>query len=293
MVNKEILNQAGIIAVEVLREAWREVQPGASILNLCEKYEQRIQDKGGKPAFPLNLSLNACAAHDTAAPKDKRVLPESFIAKIDIGVHIDGHIADCAITKAIGKNEPNTKELVNTAKLALEAAIEHCKAGITPGNIGEVVERVIMREGFIPISNLTGHEIDLYNLHTGLSIPSVQSNTMYHRHKLKKDMVIAIEPFVTFPEKNGRVMYSENPLIFALNRHENTSLSEKIVKRYGFLPFALRWATDLISDSNYSHYLQGLRKYPPLIEETNGLVTQAEATVIVGRNGCEVTTPVL
>ncbi len=290
MVNREALNQAGTIAVEVLRQSWQEVQPGASILSICKNVERRIQDKGAQPAFPLNFSIDSCAAHDTAAPNDKRTIHESCMVKIDIGVHIDGFIADCASTKLIG--QMNGEKLIKTSKIALEAAIDNIRAGITPGDIGKVVESTINSEGFRPIANLTGHSIERYNLHSGISIPSIEGRGLNDDRKLKEGTVLAIEPFVTYQEKKGWVDYAPRPLIFSLMKSGKNPLRKEIEKRFGFLPFASRWIFDLRLDSKLSFNYEGLRSYPPLIEKTDGLVAQSEVTVIVTRNGCEVTTPI-
>ncbi|UCC32833.1 MAG: M24 family metallopeptidase, partial [Candidatus Bathyarchaeota archaeon] len=90
--------QAGKIASEVREEMRRRIRVGMPIIDVCERTESLIRVKGGKPAFPCNVSVNEIAAHYTSPPKDKRMIPGDSLVKLDIGVHVDGYIADTATT---------------------------------------------------------------------------------------------------------------------------------------------------------------------------------------------------
>ena len=88
---------AGRIAREV-REAMKSfVREGMQIIEVCERAETLIQDKGAQPAFPCNVSVNEVAAHYTSPPRDRSIIPKNSIVKIDVGAHIDGYIADTAV----------------------------------------------------------------------------------------------------------------------------------------------------------------------------------------------------
>ena len=173
MIDKDVLEkyrQAGEIAAEVREEMRRYVKEGMRIIEICEKAESLIEKKGGKPAFPCNISVNEIAAHYTSPPGDERIIPKGAVVKIDIGVHIDGYIADTATTVSFN---PQYRELVKTAEEALNKGIEYVRAGASSSGFGALIQKTIVERGFKPISNLTGHSIGRYLIHSGKSLPNV------------------------------------------------------------------------------------------------------------------------
>ncbi|UCE57378.1 MAG: M24 family metallopeptidase, partial [Candidatus Bathyarchaeota archaeon] len=139
--------QAGKIAKEVREEMRRTVCEGIPIIDLCEKAESLIRKKGGKPAFPCNVSINEIAAHYTSPRQDKRTIPENSIVKIDIGVHVDGYIADTAVTVCF---DPDYAGLVSTAEEALKKAAEILRPGLSMSRFGATIQKTIKTRGFKP-----------------------------------------------------------------------------------------------------------------------------------------------
>ena len=82
----------------------KTVREGMRILDVCEKAETLIHKRGGTPAFPCNVSVNEVAAHYTSPPQDTQRIPENSLVKIDLGVHVDGYIADTATTICLTLN---------------------------------------------------------------------------------------------------------------------------------------------------------------------------------------------
>ena len=74
-------------------------------LEIVEKIEKKITELGGKPGFPCDVSVNHIAAHDCPLYKDERVLEKGDLVKLDIGVHVEGAVADTAITVDLGDNK--------------------------------------------------------------------------------------------------------------------------------------------------------------------------------------------
>ena len=93
-----IISEAGKIASEVRENARKKYYVGSTLLQICESLEEKIRTKGAMPAFPVNVSLNDIAAHYTAEPNDQIMVSDDDVLKIDIGVHIQGYIADTAVT---------------------------------------------------------------------------------------------------------------------------------------------------------------------------------------------------
>ena len=239
-------------------------------------------------AFPLNLSLNEDAAHDTASPGDTRIFAKGDVAKLDLGVQVDGYIADTATTVDLGINSL----LVEASRQALEAAISRIRPGVTAGDLGMAIQSEIESRGYRPISNLTGHGLDRYVLHRSPTIPNIGMNGGVI---LEEGMVFAIEPFATtgsghVTEKTRREIYSQispKPVRIPAGR----AILEKIKDRHG-LPFARRWLNEKRMDLALPTLIrsQVLHVYPVLSDIPGSLVSQAEHTIIVTADGCIVTT---
>lgn len=112
--------QAGKIAGEVREMVRNRDWTGKTVYDLCEWTEGQIRDRGARCAFPVNTSINEIAAHYTAEPDDPLVINTGDVLKVDLGAHIDGYIADTAVT--ISYNDKHDR-LVQTAELALQKAM--------------------------------------------------------------------------------------------------------------------------------------------------------------------------
>ncbi len=279
--------EAGKIAKQVREEAVKLIKPGVRLLEVAEFVESRIRELGGEPAFPCNISVNSDAAHFTPKAKDERVFREGDVVKLDIGVHVDGYIADTAVTVDLGDHE----DLVKAAEEALRKAIEVVHAGVNTAEISEVIYDTITEFGFKPIVNLTGHGLDHYVAHAP---PTIYNVKIEKGVELKEGMVIAIEPFVT--NGAGKVAERGECEIYSLiavkpvRMRQAKQLMEEILKKYKTLPFAKRWlrTSDVILAKLVREGI--LRAYPVLTEVGRGLVSQAEHTVMVEENGARVIT---
>jgi methionyl aminopeptidase len=289
--NDEIFDKyrdAGRIASQILHEGAQGIRIGASYLELVESIEAQVIEQGAALAFPLNLSLNEDAAHDTASRDDPRLFVKGDVAKLDLGVQIDGYIADTATTVDLGTNSL----LVQASATALEAAIKNVRPGATSGELGTAVQAEIEGRGYRPISNLTGHGLDRYILHRSPTIPNIGLNGGV---TIEEGMVFAIEPFATtgsghVGEKSRREIYSQissKPVRIPAGR----AVLDKIKDRHG-LPFARRWLGEKKMDLALNSLVraQVLHGYPVLSDIPGSLVSQAEHTVIVTGDGCIVTT---
>lgn len=283
----EKYREAGRILKIVRAEAVEMVRVGNALLQVAEFVENRTIELGGKPAFPCNISRNQEAAHATPKIGDTDVFGKDMV-KLDLGVHVDGYIADSAVTVDLSGNSDITK----AAEEALAAAIDLAKPGISTGELGTAIESSIRSYGLNPIMNLTGHGLSQYEAHDD---PSVPNRHMEGGVILKEGDVLAIEPFAT--DGVGAVHDGNWAEIYSLMRKKPVRLPAvrnvlKQVEEYRELPFAKRW---LESDKLDFVLLQLekagiLHSYPVLLESAGGLVAQAEHTIIVTQDGCEITT---
>jgi methionyl aminopeptidase len=288
--------QAGKIAREVREEIRKTVREGMPIIDLCEKTESMIRKKGGKPAFPCNVSVNEIAAHYTSPPEDKRTIPENSLVKVDIGVHVDGYIADTAMTVCFN---PEYEGLVRTAEEALERATEILRPGLSMSRFGSTIQKVIKTRGFKPISNLTGHLIGRYVIHAGKSLPNV-----FHvsTSKVNAGEIYGVEPFVTVAEAVGRVQSVKEAHIFRFSKTKSLrnpyakQLLNYIKENFKTLPFTERWLQGCVPPSRhkdaFSELLssKALMSYPVFVEASRKPVAQAEHTILLVEDGCIVLT---
>jgi methionyl aminopeptidase len=280
--------EAGRIAREILKKGSGMIETGGSIRDVVVEIEEMVHMTGAGLAFPLNLSLNEDAAHDTASLDDGRVFASGDVVKLDLGVHIDGYIADTATTVDLGDNAL----LLEASQSALESAIRLVKPGIMVRDLGEAIQKEIETRGFRPIINLTGHGLKRYTIHTPPTIPNFLAPG---GGKLESGMVFAIEPFAT--TGSGRVSDKARVEIFSQVGIKPVRLAparkilEMVRERRG-MPFARRWIQVEKQEFALAALVtQGIvRAYPVLADIPGSLVSQHEHTLIVTEDGCIVIT---
>lgn len=297
--DKEALKKfrlSGKILRKVREEIKKFVQEDMLMIDVCEKAEKLIRENGGKPAFPCNVSINEIAAHYTSPPNDNKRIPKKSLVKVDIGVHLDGYVTDTAVTICFN---PEYRSLAETAEQALKTAIDNIRPEMSTSSLGAIIEKTIKSRGFKPISNLTGHQVGKYLVHAGTSIPNVSQLSF---SKVKLGAVYALEPFVTLPDAVGRVENGEEATIFRFLRSKSTKdvyakqLLKYIEENFRTLPFAERWLRGVVPPEYHKKAFQELlvckaiMSYPIFVEISRKPVAQAEHTVLIVEDGCEVLT---
>lgn len=292
---KDYIN-AGKIAAEVRENARKKNWVGKTVFEICEEIESEIIKRGAKCAFPVNTSLNEVAAHYTAEPDDQKTILETDLVKIDLGVQINGYIADTAVTVCY---DPRYDSLVNAAEDALQNAMSMIKIGVKASDIGRIIEKTIRQLGFKPIVNLSGHSLDQYTIHAGKSIPNIWSIGSF---SLSGNTAYACEPFVTLEKGLGIVREGKIKNIFSLVSRKKTKNSESdemldfIWENFNQLPFTLRWFLKKWEERKARELLEFLIKkkvvkaYPVLLEAKAQPVAQAEHTFIPTDTDVTITT---
>ena len=273
--------KAGKIASEARNYGKSLIVEGALLIEVLDKIEEKIFELGGKPAFPAQISLNNIAAHYCADPDDTTMFKKGDVAKLDIGVHVDGYVADTAVTIDLGDNS----SLVDASRNALEKALSLATPGRKVSEIGKAIHDEIAKMGFSPVKNLSGHGVGKFIIHGPPSIPNYETG---EHVTLKEGMVIAIEPFAS--KGIGMIHETDTANIFMLTskkpvRSQITRDVLKEIEKYEGLPFTTRWLTKKFPAIKVRVALRellqlgALRAFPPLPDK--GLVSQAEHTVIV------------
>ena len=278
--------KAGKISAEVLEYGKSLIKKGNSILEATELIEKKIFQLGAKPAFPVQISCNEIAAHFCVEEDDKTLFEEQVVS-LDLGVHVDGAIGDNAYTIDLsGKYD----DLVKAAQKALEEALKIINLGTELREIGKVINDAIKSYGCNPVRNLSGHGLDLYNIHDKPTIPNIDNGD---KTTLKKGMAFAVEPFAT--TGSGVVQEYGLPTVFMLEHKKpvRSPITREVLTEiagYEGLPFAKRWLTRKFgAKANFAlrelTQLGMVHQFPPLAEVNKGIVTQAEHSVLIDGNG--------
>ncbi|MFH0714548.1 MAG: type II methionyl aminopeptidase [Candidatus Diapherotrites archaeon] len=279
--------KAGEILSQVKKDAAKSVKPGQKVLDVCERIENQILELKGKPAFPVNLSANENAAHDTAKVKDERVVGEKDLLKVDVGVQVDGFIADCAFTLDFSGE---WEKLVEASELALQNALSVVKIGVETGKIGAEIENAIQSKGFHPIRNLSGHGLLEGQTHAEPTIPNYNDHS---QTKLEEGMAFAIEPFACTGD--GIVREGGTVEIFSLEsprpvRHPKArDVQDFVIENFELLPFAERWIDKELKLSEFDRKIalrelvqkEVLHSYPVLHERKGVFVAQSETSIVL------------
>lgn len=291
----DALRKAGVIAAKVRDTVVQEIEPGVKVLDICDRAEDLIRELGGGMAFPTNVDINSVAAHYVSPVDDVTLVPERSLVKLDVGVHVEGYIADTATTACL---DPSLSYLVEAAKAGLDAAIKTIRPGVRASDVGAAIEQAIKARGAKPIRNLTGHKLARYVVHAGASIPNVASRD---HHVIQEGDVYAIEPFAVPNDADGLVTDGPPSNIYrVLKKHSLKGAAKRMMKHiqaeHRTLPFASRWVLRRFPGqegvSAFRELLDSkcIMSYPQLVERTRAMVAQAEHSVILTDGGCEVTT---
>ena len=323
---------AGHVARRALEGIKNEITVGKSWDEVIDSAERFIRRHGGKAAFPVTISVNEMAAHYTTNSEltkpegmdEEMVFEKGDLVKLDIGAHIKGALADNALSFEVGNGGKHTEQ-IKAAKEARDAAIEKMHPGTPWHVVGSAAQQVALDAGFEPIRNLCGHQMERWNLHTGLSIPmySCGENNPSFKGEVEIGGVYAVEPFNT-SGKSGMIENvspsgSSNILRVTGNVKIRKALSKGKLKplgatmaryieeRYNTLPFAERWAFPLLSKPFPEEDDESLRRkwkalikkltsirflevYSALRDVDRGVVGQFEHTVFVTEGGPEILT---
>jgi methionyl aminopeptidase len=216
--------------------------------------------------------------------------------KLDAGVHIEGYTTDMAVSVQVGTDKYQT--LINAAEAGLETAIKTIKAGVSVREVGIAVEKTIKDYKVRPISNLSGHLMTQFQLHGGVSVPSVAVRDADSAYRFKEGDIFALEPFATPAAAAGYVKNGKDVYIHSLLKRKVKNLPSQITRLINriwgerrSLPFSFRWFESIAPPLLNRLVGQDIfHIYPVLIEASNYPVAQAEKTILVQSDGCAIIT---
>lgn len=286
----------------VRQKARNNIKPGMGMTDVANLIEDSIRayaadhTKKAGIGFPTGLSLNHVAAHYTPNAGDKVVLNYEDVMKVDIGVHVNGHIVDSAFTMTF---DPKYDSLLNAVKEATNAGVTAAGIDVRLNDIGAEVQEVMESHELeingksYPIKcirNLNGHNIGDFEIHSGKSVPIVPNGDMT---KMEEGETFAIETFGT--TGNGFVLPFGECSHYAKNKGTDgfpvpggsaKNLLNVIDDNFGTLPWCRRYL-DRLGQEKYLLALNQLvragivQDYPPLVDEKGSYTSQFEHTILL------------
>ncbi|KNZ80632.1 Methionine aminopeptidase 2 [Termitomyces sp. J132] len=305
------IRRAAEVHRQVRQHARKTIRPGMTMTEIVENIEagtRALVEENGLECgvgFPTGVSLNHCAAHYTPNAGDTTVLQQGDVLKVDIGVHVKGRIADSAFTLTF---DHTYDKLLDAVKAATDTGIREAgidvRLGELAGYIQETMESYEVEVGgkvypVKPIENLSGHNINLYQIHGGKSVLLVKNDD---QTKMEEGEYFAIETFGS--TGRGRIVeagecshYARvfDPPHVPLRLTSAKSLLKTINKNFGTLPWCRRYL-DRIGESKYllalNHLVaQGIvQDYPPLCDQRGSMTAQFEHTILLRPTCKEVVT---
>lgn len=258
-------------------------------------------------AFPTGVSINSCAAHYTPNPGDHRKVEVGDVVKVDIGTHVNGHIIDSAFTMSFN---PDMDPLVQATREATWAGLKMAGIDARLCELGEVIEETITSfevtidgktRKLRPVSNLGGHGLGDYLVHSGSMIPLIK-NGCEPTLKMAEGEVYAIETFastgkgkVSDTSDTSHYMMDPDAMHHINVLHSPTArhLLSHINKKFGTLAWCRRWL-DQTGEKKHSLELKSLvdaglvEPYPPLVDQPGCYISQHEHTILIKSTGKEV-----
>jgi methionyl aminopeptidase len=194
----ERMARAGKIVVDTLALIGEHVRPGTTTAELDGLADQFIRSHGGEPTFkgyrgyPASIctSPNDMIVHGIPGPY---ALVEGDILSVDVGVTLDGYVADSAYTFPVGEIDPEAERLLEVGKEALGLGIEQCRPGGRLSDISHAIQRVTEENGFSVVRALVGHGVGR-SMHEDPQIPNF--GPPGRGPELAPGMVFAIEPMI-------------------------------------------------------------------------------------------------
>ncbi|MCY3413545.1 MAG: type II methionyl aminopeptidase [Candidatus Heimdallarchaeota archaeon] len=293
----EKLHESGKIASRIRNHIVQKTKPGTSVWDLCFEADEMIRDAGAVPAFPINVSINHAAAHSTAAIDDPLIIPDHGVVKIDVGVSIDGWIADTAESVDL---DGSYSKLVQATVDATNLAVKIIRPGTMTGDLGGVIEKTIRDAGFEPVVELSGHLVDRFIVHAGKTVPCIGTRK---GDLVEEGEVYAIETFAStgqgsiHPNIQKVSIFRASPLRVRPRSKQARTIVNHAIHDFKGMPFAARWLTQfgltktqIAMGMRELQNIGGLVEYHVLNGNQGDMISQHEHTVYVSKDGNQVTT---
>lgn len=304
---------AADIANSALASVVAAAKPGTKIVDLCQKGDEAIQQATAKVfkgksiekgvAFPTSISVNSVVGHFCPSSSDDATeLKDGDVAKIDLGVHIDGFIATEATTVVVQSAEAavsgRAADVISAAATALEAALRLIRPGRKISDVAETLGKVVEAYGCTLVEGVMSHQLKQFVIDANkcvLNRPSPEAKV--EDGEFEENEVYAIDIVVSTGEGKTRVLDEKETAIYKraleeqykLKMKASRALFSEVNKRFPTMPFALRSLEAAQARFGLVECLNHglLHPYPVLHEKPDQLVAQFKTTVLLMPNGSD------
>ncbi|XP_060925023.1 proliferation-associated protein 2G4a [Limanda limanda] len=305
----------GDIANQALRLVMGAATPGVSVLSLCEKGDAYIMAETGKVfkkekdmkkgiAFPTSVSVNNCVCHFSPLKSDSEyTLKDGDLVKIDLGVHVDGFIANVAHSFVVGASKENPitgrkADVVTAAHLCAEAALRLVKPGNKNTQVTEAWNKIAQSFKCSPIEGMLSHQLKQHVIDgekTIIQNPSDQQRKDHEKAEFEVHEVFAVDVLISTGEGKARdgglrtTIYKRDPSKqYGLKMKTSRTFFSEVERRFDAMPFTLRAFEDeakarLGVMECAKHEL--LQPFSVLHEKEGEIVAQFKFTVLLMANG--------
>jgi len=305
---------AGKICNAVLEKVIAKCVPGANIADICEFGDKEIDSEVAKVynkkklekgiAFPTCVSVNEVCGHFSPVKSEPHNLKDGDVAKIDLGVHIDGFIAQVAHTVVVSSDpkkvvEGRKADVILAAYNALQAAVRTITPGATNNQVTDVVAKVAESYKCNPIEGVLSHEVKKHLIDGNNCI--INKNTFDQKvdeHEFQVHEVYGLDVFVSTGEGKCKETEFRTTVFkraiersYSLKLKASRAFFAEVTERFPTLCFSLRAFEDetgakLGINEAVKHDL--FHPYPVLTEKSGEFVAQFKATVVILKNGAQV-----
>lgn len=293
MTPKEAYLAAGKIHYEVLQRAKGLLKPGVLYVAIARQIEEWILEKGASLAFPVNIQVNNLV-HYAPIIDDPSVLKGDDLVKLDIGVHVEGYIADGALSVSF---DPRYQDMVNFTRDTLRKALVGLRPGMPISEIGRRLDACMKESPYKIVRNLMGHQLNQWDLHSKKSV-LVYENAQ-SPHLLEPGEAFAVEIFIT--DGDGWIRAAPEVTIYAVKNPKAPCRNPRVKalildiwKRRRSFPFSERYVLEHLGCSRLDFFqlrkTDALQEYQVLVEKQGSKVAQFEDVIYVDDDAVLVTT---
>ncbi|CAD8147164.1 unnamed protein product [Paramecium pentaurelia] len=297
---------AGKIVNVVLEKVITKLQPEADIATICAFGDseingelQKVYNKKGIEkglAFPTTISVNQICGHYSPLKSESSKLVKGDVAKIELGVHIDGYIAIAAHTVVVGEDqvEGQKADVILAAYQSVQALFRSIKPGVTNTSLTKIIQQISDDHKCTPLEGVLSHEVKRHFIDGNKVI--INRETQEQRvdeEEIQVNDVIVLDVYITTGD--GKTKESELRTTvykraldrqYQLKTKHGRAFMQEVYDKYPSLCFSLRSFEDEITaklavQECAKHEL--LNPYPILISP-NSIVAQFTMTVAVLAN---------
>lgn len=307
---------AGKIANIVLEKVLKKLVPDANIPDICEFGDKEIEAEVAKVynkkktekgiAFPTCISANEIAGHYSPLKSEPNKLKDGDLVKIDLGVHVDGFIAQVAHTVIVSSDPKQVHtgrkaDAILAAYNALQIAIRSIVPGVKNNDITNIVGTVAESYKCNPVEGVLSHEVKKHLIDgNNVIINKATYEQKVDEHELQVHEVYGLDVIISTGEGKPRESEYRTTVFkraieksYSLKLKASRQFFAEVADRFPTLAFSLRsfeeeTTAKLGIKEAMDHDL--FHGYPVLIEKSGEFVAQFKATVVVGKNGAQVLT---